>query len=502
MLKRWAAPAIVLVLMVLNVAHLRARDTGRNRKIVVERAWSLPFSGAQGAVFTVLAPGGRPVVVLQTPRELALVTPEGRLARSLPAPGLVALATGDLDGDGGDELVLLRRSPPRLEALNADLKTVWSAPLTSLPLATRVLAADLDADGRAEVVAGGPPGLEAFAHDGRALWSYRFPSPAAGDKGELRGLDDVRGGGGPRRVTAARRDGSLVVLDAAGHALVEQVGAEVRRLRAGDADGDRRDEVLVGRDSGAFEALGDDGRVRVSASLGEAVVELRKVDLDGRRETGEIALGGKRGAVKVLRGGRVVMWAEMGVRVSELAGVDTDGDGRDEIAVGCEDGSVAVFSAAGARLASFRVSGKPERILSVGPAGGARQILVAGGPSLTAYRLAEATAPLWYSPVLAGVLGVFGLALLFPLLRRVRPQPLARPAEGAELLIAPLRSAQARLEALIAAGHVSPEQAAERLEQLARQAAQAAAAPEPQAAAAAAPPPPPRVSPPPPPRRK
>jgi hypothetical protein len=495
MLKRRALPVIVLILMLACVLSLRA-GTRRNTRVGVEQAWSLPFPGAQGAVFTVLSPGGRPVVVVQTPREIALVTPEGRLARSLAVPDLIALATGDLDGDGGDEIVLLRRSPPRLEALNAELKPLWSAPLASPAPPARVLSADLDGDGRAEVVAGGPPGLDAFAPDGRALWSYRFQGPAAGDKGELRGLDDARGGGA-RRVATARRDGSLVVLDAAGRVLVERAGPEIRRLRAGDADGDRRDEVLIGRDSGAYEALGEDGHPRVNTSLGEAVVELRKVDLDGRRETGEIALGGKRGAVKVLRGDKVVMWAETGVRVSDLAGVDTDGDGRDELVVGCEDGSVFVYSAAGARLAAWHMAGKPDRILPVGLPGGPRQILVAGGPTLSAYSMSTVTAPAWYSPVTAGVLGVLGFGALGFVLRRVRPPVRARPDTSADIATAPQRAAQARLQELIASGHVSPEQAAERLEQLARQAAAASGS----AGAGAAPPPPPRPSPPPPPRR-
>lgn len=496
MLKRWAIPAVVLVVMLFQAARLRT-DGERNTRVTVERAWRLPFAGAQGAVFTVLAPGGRPVVVVQTPREVALVTPEGRLARSLAAPDLIALATGDLDGDGGDEVVLLRRSPARLEALNADLKTTWSAPLAGLPAATRVLAADLDADGRAEVLAGGPSGIDAFAPNGRPRWSYRFPTPAAGEKGELRGLDDLRGAG-VRRVAAARRDGSVVVLDAAGRALLERAGPEIRRLRAGDADGDRRDELLIGRDSGAYEALSEDGRARVSAALGEAVVELRKLDTDGRRETSEIALGGKRGAVKVLRGDTLVMWAELGVRISELAGVDTDGDGRDEIVVGCEDGSLAVFSAGGARLASFRVDGKPERVVPLGLPGGARQMLVAGGPALAAYRLTQMTAPWWYSPVTAAALGVLGLAATLGLLRRLAPPAPPRPEAAGDWSSAPQRAAQERIEALITAGQVSREQATERLAQLAHEAAQAAPA---QPAVAAAPAAPPRSAPPPPRRR-
>lgn len=493
MLKRWLVRAIVPLLMLVCVLHLRggARD---NSRLGVEQAWSLPFAGAQGAVLTVLAPVARPVVVVQTPREVALVTPEGRLSRSRTVGPLAAMATGDLDGDGGDEIVLLRSSPALVEALNSDLKTLWSAPLPALPGATRVLLADLDGDLSEEVLAGGPAGVDALRPDGRALWSYRFPAAAAGDKGDLRGLDDLRAEGG-RRVAAARRDGALVVLDAHGRALLERPGPEIRRMRAGDVDGDGRDELLLGYDSGAYEALGADGRARVSTSLGESVVELRRVDLDARRETAEIALGGKRGAVKVLRGDKLVMWAETGVRVSDLAGVDTDGDGRDELVVGGEDGGLAVYSASGARLAGWRVTGKPDRILAVGTSGSARQVLVAGGPALAAYGLTRVTPPLWYSPVVAGLVGLLGFGALGAVLRRIRPAAAPRAAAG-DAATAHHRAAQARLQELITAGLVSPEQAAERFEQLARLATAAAGA-----AAPSPPPPPPRPAPPPPPRR-
>lgn len=494
-LKRFLGPAIVVALMLVNVVHL-AGGASHNDKVAVERAWTLPFSQVQGAVLTVLAPGGRPVIVLQTPRELALVTPEGRLARSLPAPGLTTMATGDLDGDGGDEIVLLRAGPPRLEALDGELSTLWRAALSVPSAPTRVLAKDLDGDGRAEVVTGGPSGLDAFTPGGRSLWSWRFRAPAAGEKAELRGLDDLRDGR-VRRVAAARRDGALVVLDAAGRGVVETQGGEVRRLRAADADGDGRDEVLVGRDSGAYEALGEGGAVRAGTQLGESVVEIRKVDLDGRRDTPDVALGGKRGAVSVLRGNKIVLRAHMAARVSDLGGVDVDGDGRDELVVGCDDNSITVFSGTGARLASFRASGKPERVLPAGPAGGARQVLVAGASALAAYSVSRVAAPIWYSPVLALMMGLAGFAGLGLVLRRVRPPEAPRPAEGAALMEAPVVAAQSRLEALIASGHVSREQAAERLDQLARRLADARVTPE----APRSPAPPPSPSPPPPPRR-
>jgi hypothetical protein len=90
-----------------------------------------------------------------------------------------------------------------------------------------------------------------------------------------------------------------------------------------------------------------------------------------------------------------------------------------------------------------------------------------------------------------GGLGLFALALHF-----VRPVE-ARPRGPADLRAAPARAALERLDALVAAGHVSPEQAAERRAQLERAWAAASAEPD----APASPPAPQRPSPPPPPRR-
>lgn len=501
MLRRALGLGLVALLMVANAVALMLDGARRRPRLDVVTAWRLPFAQAQGAVLTRLAPGERPVIVAQTPREVALVTPQGKLARSVALGDVVTLASGDLNGDGGDEIVLLRSRPSRVQARGAELQPLWSLDLESaVPAPTRVAVIDLDGDGAGEVVAGGPAGLRAWSAAGRELWTFSFESQVAGEQGELRGLDDLRLPDGTRRVAAARRNGDIVVLDAEGKPVHTRTGQEIRRLRAGDVDGDRRGELLIGYDSGTFSALDETGRTRLTAALDEAVVEVRRLELDGQPDTPEVALGGRRGQVLVVaRGGRVLLAERLGARVTDLAGVDVDGDGRDELVAGTEDNSVSVFSLDGGLLASLRVGGKPERIVAAGSPRGPREILVAGGAALEAFRLDATTPPLWFSPLVAALLGLGGLGAFAVALHFLRPPVKPAPAPP-DIAAVPVLDALQRLDALVASGHVSPEQAEERRVQLEQALASATLAPA--AETPPAPAPPPQVSPPPPPRRR
>ncbi len=495
MLKRALGLGAVGSLMVANVVALLVGGTARRPRFERTEVWRVPMAAVRSLVHTSLIPGGRPLIVAQSQANVALVAPDGRVVRSVALGDLVSMATGDLNGDGADEIVLLRAQPLRVQARGADLQPLWSVDLPALPRApSRVLAADLDGDRQAEIVVGGPLGLQAFDARGRALWTHGLDD-VPGDDGELRGLDDLRVGPDARRVVSARRDGMLLVLDAAGRVVLARPGPEIRRLRAGNADDESRGELLVGYDSGSFAALDEAGRPRVMAALGEPVVELRRVELDGRRETAEIALGGKAGEVKVVRAGQTLFEARVGARVSDLAGVDVDGDGRDELLAGAEGGSVSVFDETGEALVSYDAGGQPERIVAAGSPRGPRLIVVAAGSALVASRVEARTPPLWYSPLLAGLVGLGGL-VAFGLGLGLLPRAGGTPSTPADAARAPLLASLARLDELIAAGHVSPAGAAERRAQLER----ALAAPAtPTAAASTAPP---RAAPPPPPRRR
>jgi hypothetical protein len=259
-------------------------------------------------------------------------------------------------------------------------------------------------------------------------------------------------------------------------------------MRAFNVDADPDAEIVFGREDGGYGILGADGRERGGGNLGETVTEVRPVEWDGDPTASEIALGGRRGAVRVVDGaGRVLLQGRAGARVQDLGGVDLDADGRDELLVATEDGRVRVLSSAGRRLRDVEVPGRVERIASAVSPLRDRLALVVTPEGVFAHRLVRRRAPGWYSPAVAGLLGVLAVWGTARALSRLPAPPSlevtasAAPAARA----ARAETARARVESLVARGVVRREDAAGRLAQIAREAA------PPPARALAAPPPPP-----------
>ena len=255
---------------------------------------------------------------------------------------------------------------------------------------------------------------------------------------------------------------------------------------------------MTGHEKGAVNVWGADGRARPIARMGDAVTEIRAVEVDGDPLRPEVALGGKKGEVRVLRGPGALWTASIEGKVSAIGGVDLDGDGRQAVLVGTEEGSLTAFEADGRRLAGQAAGGKVEAIVAFAPGSGERLAVVAAGRAVTAWRLVRRVAPAWYRPETGAALGglaviACALGLLF-----LRPAPVAAAEpepDGRALHVAKLREDAARVRSLLEAGRASREDALERLGQIETQLARAARGPS--AAASPAPP----ASPPPPPRR-
>ncbi len=153
--------------------------------------------------------------------------------------GAWRIVPADVNGDGTSMLVY-GAYEGAVACLNPETgEQLWEVALDSFPF--NLAAADLDADGRDEVLvvtAGGA--LRAFSGDGGPLWSHHDPMP----------LYDVAvgrlGPGGAPRIVCGGVGGRLYALDADGTVLAErQVKPLVLRLAVADLDGDGRDEVLV-----------------------------------------------------------------------------------------------------------------------------------------------------------------------------------------------------------------------------------------------------------------
>lgn len=481
---RVLAGAALLAAAVIAAARWSG-DAAAPEKAALTSRWSVAVDGVQTVVATPLRPGALPGLLVQGGGEVLAVDAAGAVsARRRVAGTPLTAATGDVDGDGGEDLVIAHGRPMVVEALDGALRTLWSsAPIPGT--AGRVLAVDLDGDGRREVVAGSAEGgLTALGSTGRPLWTWAFDTGT----GEIRGLDDLRSGT-DRLVVAARRSGEIVVLDGKGRVRKSLSAAgPLRRLRAFDADGDGRAEAHVGQEDGNYVTVTLDGPPLVLASLGDVVTDLRAVETDGNERTREVLVGGKRGTVVLIAGRAAAGRAEVGGKVSALAGVDTDGDGRDELFVGTEEGQLLLLDGQARVLARVAAAGKVERIVGITSPLRERLAVVAAGRALTAYRVERTAAPAWYRPHAALALALLAVAAGTVALVRALPPPAAPAPPPADPRTAELEAAAARVNDLVARGAVPAGAVAARLEQIRREIARAT----PPAAAISSPPPPPR----------
>jgi len=498
MVSRRALAIVTLTFLVLLGWSARAQRRAVGavmEKPEWSRVWTVPVSSVRAMV------ARPPGLLLIGDSAVGLVGADGSLTRQKTRPPIALGTTGDLDGDGADEVVLAGTGPsPRIEALDPGLEPAWSVTLAGAAEAARLLVVDLDGDGRREVVVGDARGtLHALSGAARPLWKRALAS-AAGEDAAVRGLDDVRTGKGEsaRRVAFALRGGPLGVVDGKGKTVWTASGDKVRRLRTVDLDGDATSEVLTGHEQGGITAWSAAGRTVFATTLGESVTELRAVEVDGNPSRPEVAAGSKRGAVRVLRGGGAMWIGSVPGRVSAIGGVDLDGDGRDAVFVGTEEGGLSAFEADGRPLGSEAAGGKVEAIAGVASPLRDRLAVVAAGPAVTAWRITRRRAPAWYGPESAAVLG--GLAVIASglALRRLRPPPAQAPPaalDGAALGRKALEDAAARISSLVGSGRVTREGAADRLQQIQHRldrARSASAAPSPATTFSPSPPPPPK----------
>jgi hypothetical protein len=494
---------ILLALLALALAGLAALtlDRVRSRGAFVERTvlrpkWSIAAGGAQALVYAPFAPGAAPALLVQAPALAVLWAPGGEKARASLPPNTRSAATGDLDGDGADELVTVRsaKDGPMVDVFDGALRPKASiGPVKSLGDPARILVADVDGDGKRDFVIGDAAGrIAAVNRAGRALWAFAFGTAATGEEAALRGMDDVRGGGKGRFVMAARRKGEVVVIDGRGDVVREETFAGLRRARALDLDGDGRDEVVVGTEDDGLAILPSGGPRRAVGMTSGRVTELRRIETDGNPRTAEVVAGNRDGLVWVVAGRQVSTMGQVDGRVTEVAGVDLDGDGRDEVVAASEPDRVTVLDPTGSPVAAANVGSAVARILGVPTGDGRRQVAaLALSGSVGGWILGRERAPAWYSPLtVAGVGGLMVAWAGLVVVRRGRSLPALQVTDPTPLAGAGAAAARLHIEDLVRRGLASPEMAGERLAQL------DAPPPAPRPAPPAGP-----VSPPPPPRR-
>jgi hypothetical protein len=417
--------AVVLMVIVMGAALLIAQSGMAGReKYQATTIWSVPADAATSVNVLDLTGDRERDVFIQDSNSVKVLDASGQVIWQETFGAPLASTQADVNGDGTPDIVIYTRATSagaRAAAFTGDGRPLWERDLPDLGAPGRMTSVDFESDGRAECVLGDQDGqLVALSADGQPLWSYTM-TPG----GELRGLDDVLMAEG-RALVSGAIGGEVVLLDARGQELwtVYATGG-LRRVRSFPLGSPRRGFVLVGSQTGelaAYPANQDGDAPAWRASLGQAVNEIRPAEMDGDPATTEVVAGGKNGGVWALsQDGRTLWSARVGDKVTELAGMERPGSVHDVLLVGDDGGTVTVFDA-GNQLLRFGTSGSVGRI-DVGKVGGEAGFLVADSRQVTLYRLAVLSAPIWYTPILAGVLACLIIAVVAVVLGSLRPAP-------------------------------------------------------------------------------
>ena len=181
----------------------------------------------------------------------------------------------------------------------------------------------------------------------------------AGDT--IRGLDDALVGG-QTLLAAANHDGSVQLLDSAGKARWSYTyPGLLRRLRSYDLNGDGNSELLLGGEANRLVMLdAASGKVKLDKPLGQVITEIRDAELDGKPESREFLVGGKKGGVWAFRADGSELWsATLPGKINEFAQLGT-GAGS-QVVVGDDNGNLAVLLPAAEPSPVFRHARRASR---------------------------------------------------------------------------------------------------------------------------------------------
>ena len=233
---------------------------------------------------------------------------------------------GDVDNDGTEEIIVyyLGDLGYAVDVISkGQIQTL--AQSLSIGLPARVALIRFSAG--PQIVLGDSSGtLLALDLDGQPVWNGSTGSE------EVRGMDDAKING-QTYLASASHDGTIAIFDATGAQIWSTQMEQLRRMRAFDLNGDGNSEVITGGEYGAFMIFSAaDGSNLFSNSLGQAVSEVREVELNGDPSSREIVVGGKDGGVWAYSFNGTTasqMWTgSLSDKVNEISGIDINDDGN------------------------------------------------------------------------------------------------------------------------------------------------------------------------------
>jgi len=302
----------------------------------------LPSPGLEAVV---CASEERQVVCLSATGQRLWSFGEGFSARLTSTPSVA-----DLDGDGRPEIVVAGGggdAGANVVCLDAQGKQLWRARLEGEVDWSAPVVADLDADGLPEITVGTRSGFVfCLSAHGAILWRVKLGDGASG----LIAAADVNGDG--KKEVCAAADRTLFCLDSSGRTLWEASSPTAcNGASIGDLDGDGALEIVAAYDDQTLYRLDRDGRLvwayhggySGGGATGFAPPCLGDLDGDGALE---IVVGDFNGGVRCLdSGGKERWYVNFGRAIGDPPVVgDVDGDGEIEVVAGFEDGSLVCLN--------------------------------------------------------------------------------------------------------------------------------------------------------------
>ncbi|MBE7432528.1 MAG: PQQ-like beta-propeller repeat protein [Anaerolineales bacterium] len=458
--------AFVLICLVMVVAGVFSfSGLAAAEKFNNAVAWSQPYSTAESMKVIDLTGDGQDELFIQNQSNISVFNGDGSPLWSFNY-SLAKTTLGDYNGDGTEDIIVFHAS-------GVDVITNGQAtPLASgLSIGTPSRVALIRFSTGPQIVLGDNSGrVLALGLDGTQLWQSSVGST------EIRGMDDARIGG-QIHVAIASNDGMVKIFASDGSTVWTVNQEQLRRMRAFDLNADGNSEVITGGEYGAFRIYNaENGQVIFEKSLGQAVSEVREVELNGEPSSREIVAGGKDGGVWAFSFNGATanqMWSgSLSDKVTEIAGLDINEDGKQEAVIGDDAGKVAIFTENGTRNNLPDHSSGITRI-DIGKLGNERYVVVADYNDVQTNKVTFSSIPgFQYTPLVVGLIVSAVILIIAAILASIPPKPemkLSLQDKSRESLEAERRMLKehiADVERLRKAGEMSNEAYLSRLKRL------------------------------------
>jgi WD40 repeat protein len=458
--------AFVLICLVMVVAGVFAfSGSVAANKFSSDVVWSQPYSTAESMKVIDLTGDGQDELFIQNGQGIFVYNGDGSILWSFNY-SIPKTSLGDVNGDNVEDILVFY--PGGLDVIiNGQVSNL----ATAMNIGTPSRVALIRFPSGPEIILGdSSSNLLALGLDGQPLWTANMGSE------EIRGLDDAKIDG-QTYLAAASHSGIVRLYDGTGNFIWNNGQNQIRRMRAFDLNGDGNSEVLTGSEGGDFFIYSArDGSTLFSKVLGQAVSEIREVELNGDPSSREIIVGGKDGGVWAFSFNGTTaaqLWTgSLSDKVTEISGLDINEDGKQEAVIGDDSGVVAIFTDNGSRNNLPKHSSGITRI-DIGKLNGERYLVIADGAEVQTNKVNLSSIPgFQYTPLIVGLIVSAVILIIAAILASIPPKPemkvsfqdKSRESLDAERRM--LKESIADVERLRKAGEVSGDSYLARLKRL------------------------------------